>query len=63
MHSGRAASVRRTSGLSRLVGDCEALARILGDGHPPARMRLECELGSELATRLVGALARRPTAV
>jgi hypothetical protein len=60
MYLGRVRHRRQASGIFRLVGHCEALARALEDGHAPARMRLEVELGPELATRLVCALARRP---
>jgi hypothetical protein len=55
-HDSRA---RATGGTSRLLDHCEAIGRVTNDGPASARARLENELGSELARRLVGALARR----
>jgi hypothetical protein len=46
--------------MTRRLGDCEAVARFTEDGEPPARSRLEGALGSELASRLLVALAPRP---
>jgi len=51
---------RRTNGMTRLLGDCEAVARFTADGESPARSRLEGALGSELTSRLLVALAARP---
>ena len=44
--------------MSRLLDHCDTLARVTGNGHANALVRLETELGPELARRLVGALAR-----
>lgn len=49
---------RAGGGMSRLLDHCETIARITGTGHGNALLRLETEIGSELARRLVGALAR-----
>jgi hypothetical protein len=46
------------SGMTKIIGDCEALGRVTADGRTNALGRLESVLGSELACRLVGALAR-----
>jgi hypothetical protein len=46
-------------GMSRLLDHCEAIGRVTNAGPASARARLENELGSELARRLVGALVRR----
>ena len=54
---------RRPNGMDRLLGDCETVARFTSDGDAPARSRLEGALGSELASRLVGALSARPARV
>jgi hypothetical protein len=51
---------RRSNGMTRLLGDCEAVARFTADDDGPARSRLEGALGSELASRLLVALATRP---
>jgi hypothetical protein len=48
--------------MSRLVDHCEALGRVTGGQDSSARRRLEGEIGSELARRLIGALARRGAA-
>ena len=53
---------RRPNGMDRLLGDCETVARFTSD-DAPARSRLEGALGSELASRLVGALSARPARV
>jgi hypothetical protein len=46
-------------GVPRLLRDVDALERLTGDaGAPTGRVRLERELGYELAQLLVGALAR-----
>jgi hypothetical protein len=45
----------RTSGMSRLLVHCEAVAR--ADQFATARSRLEQALGSDLAHRLVSALS------
>lgn len=45
--------------MEKILGDCEALARVTGDDASSARRRLEHALGSELASRLVGALGAR----
>ena len=45
------------TGMTRIIGDCETLGRVTGDGRSNALRRLESALGSELAGRLVGALA------
>ncbi len=50
----------RPLGLTRLVDHCEALRRVTGEEATSARSRLELELGSELTSRLVGALASGP---
>lgn len=49
-------------GAPRLLEHCVALARVTGSEGPTARVRLERELGCELADLLVEALAyrRRP---
>lgn len=44
--------------MTKIIGDCERLGRVTGDGSSSALRRLESVLGSELADRLVGALAR-----
>ena len=44
--------------MSRLLDHCETIARVTGNGHGSALVRLESEIGSELARRLVGALGR-----
>jgi hypothetical protein len=43
--------------MPRLLEHCEALRRVTGFEAGSARARLELELGSELAARLVVALA------
>ena len=43
--------------MSRLLGHCEAVGRVTDLDALTARSRLESALGSELASRLVGALA------
>ncbi len=53
---------RRPNGMDRLLGDCETVARFTSD-DAPARSRLDGALGSELASRLVGALSARPARV
>jgi hypothetical protein len=53
---------RRPNGMGRLLGDCETVARFTSD-DAPARSRLDGALGSELASRLVGALSARPARV
>jgi len=45
------------TGMTKIMGDCERLGRVTGDGSSSALRRLESVLGSELADRLVGALA------
>jgi hypothetical protein len=45
------------TGMVRIIGDCERLGRVTADGSSSALRRLESALGSELADRLVGALA------
>jgi hypothetical protein len=45
------------TGMTKIIGDCETLGRVTGDGSSSALRRLESVLGSELAGRLVGALA------
>jgi hypothetical protein len=42
--------------LSRLAEHCESLGRLLAGETESPRLRLEAELGCELAHRLVGAL-------
>jgi hypothetical protein len=44
------------AGLSRLAEHCDSLGRLLAGETESARVRLEAELGCELARRLVGAL-------
>jgi hypothetical protein len=46
-------------GAPRLLEHCAALDRVTGSERPTARVRLERELGYELADLLVGALAYR----
>jgi hypothetical protein len=46
--------------MARLLGDCETVARFTASGDAPARSRLEGAIGSELASRLLVALAPRP---
>jgi hypothetical protein len=48
-----------SSGMSRLLVHCEAIGR-QGEGASPAQTRLERALGSDLASRLVNALAPGP---
>jgi hypothetical protein len=50
---------RRTFGMTHLLEHCEALGRLTRGSAAPARSRLESTLGAELASRLVGGLARR----
>jgi hypothetical protein len=45
------------TGMTRIIGDCERLGRVTGNRSSSALTRLESALGSELADRLVGALA------
>jgi hypothetical protein len=59
MYAARDSRPRSTGGTSRLIDHCEAVSRVTTVGSATARVRLENELGSELARRLVGALARR----
>jgi hypothetical protein len=60
MSAARDSRARATGGTSRLLDHCEAIGRMVTNPGPAsARTRLENELGSELACRLVGALARR----
>jgi hypothetical protein len=47
----------RPLGTHRLLEHCEVLARVTGREYATARARLETALGTELASRLVGALA------
>lgn len=47
------------SGMARLLVHCEAIGR-QGEGASPAQTRLERALGSDLAARLVSALAPGP---
>lgn len=44
-------------GAPRLLEHCAVLDRLTASNAPSARVRLERELGCELATLLVGALA------
>lgn len=44
-------------GAPRLLEHCAALERVTSGERPSARVRLELELGGELAALLVGALA------
>ena len=44
--------------MSRILDHCETLGRVTGERRATALLRLEGELGTELAKRLVGALAR-----
>ena len=48
-----------TAGLSRLAEHCDSLGRLLAGETESPRLRLEAELGCELAQRLVGALLQR----
>jgi hypothetical protein len=50
----------RANGMARLLGDCETVARFTASGDAPARSRLEGAIGSELASRLLVALAPHP---
>jgi hypothetical protein len=47
------------TGLSRLAEHCDSLGRLLTGETESPRLRLEAELGCELANRLVGALLQR----
>jgi hypothetical protein len=47
-------------GMSRLLGDCEAVGRVTAADAASVRYRLEGALGPDLASRLVGALAPHP---
>jgi len=47
------------TGMTKILGDCEQLGRVTGDGSSSALRRLETAIGEELAGRLVGALAGR----
>lgn len=49
--------ISRSTGLSRLLEHCEAAHRLTGVESGTARLRLEHALGTDLATRLVYALA------
>jgi hypothetical protein len=57
-----AASLQRLEGRGarRLLADFAAIERVTAGEGGSARARLECELGHELAERLVCALASRP---
>jgi hypothetical protein len=44
-------------GAPRLLEHCAVLDRVTGGEGPSARARLELELGDDLATFLIGALA------
>ena len=59
MDAARETRSRRPAGMSRLLTHCETLARVTSEHSATARVRLESELGPELAQRLVGALAAR----
>jgi hypothetical protein len=59
MSTARSSSVSRRDPSSRLLADCCALGRLAGDARTSAATRLEDELGSELASRLVAALRSR----
>jgi hypothetical protein len=45
------------TGMVKIIGDCERIGRVTGENRSTALRRLESALGSELAGRLVGALA------
>ena len=60
MNAAFASRSRTPSGIARLLDDFDALARATAERDGSARSRLESELGSELARRLVGALASGP---
>lgn len=47
------------AGFRRLLQDCATMGRLTAADPACPRRRIEDTLGSELATRLVGALARR----
>jgi len=47
------------TGLSRLAEHCDSLGRLLAGETESPSVRLEAELGCELAHRLVGALLQR----
>ena len=49
---------RRSPGFAHVLEHCHALSRMTRGASPPARARLETALGPQLASRLVGALAR-----
>jgi hypothetical protein len=57
MAAAYASRLRHPPGMPRLLEHCEALRRVTGVEVGSARARLELELGSELAARLVDALA------
>ncbi|MDQ3669792.1 MAG: hypothetical protein M3377_05870 [Actinomycetota bacterium] len=58
MHAANESRPRTGRGISGLLDHCETIARVTGNGDGNALLRLESEIGSELARRLVGALAR-----
>ena len=49
---------RPGGGFARLVAHCDTIGRMTTDRRAHALLRLEGELGPDLARRLVGALAR-----
>ena len=58
MTAARASHGRTTGGIHRLLDHCDTLGRVTAERRASALDRLEGELGSELARRLVGAHAR-----
>ena len=59
MHAARDARLHPTAGVRRLLEHGATLNRVTAADRLTARTRLESELGSELAGRLLGALSRR----
>ncbi len=58
MTAARSPQHRSAGGLARLVAHCDTLGRVTAERRADALLRLEGELGPDLARRLVGALAR-----
>jgi hypothetical protein len=50
-------------GSDRLLADCARLSRLTSCGEATARLRLERELGCDLAQLLMGALVAHPARV
>jgi hypothetical protein len=55
--------MHRAFGMAHLLEHCAAVGRLTRPSAEPARSRVESALGAQLASRLVGGLARRGRAV